>query len=1048
MKPRFKAASILLLCAMLLSFVPAAMTPGSVSAAQTCTDRAQFVSDVTVPDGTRYDAGTAFKKTWRLKNVGTCTWTTSYSLVFDSGERMGGPASTAFTGSVAPGATVDMTIDLTAPTSAGRYRGYWKFKNAAGVLFGIGAAANRSWWVEINVTGSAPTGSVVLDFINSAKDATWSSGAGGISVNGTDGDAKGFAIVKASSRFESGLDFTRGVLLMGPQNVTNGFVQGVYPEFKVEGGDTFQATIGCESGATACYVAYRLDYQVGNTIKTFWTFRERNEGLTYNANISLAPLAGQTVKFILYISAYGSPAGDRALWGNPVITRKGIVPPPITITPGGPTLTHTPTRTPAPVTVTVPPSACDKAQFIADVNVPDGTTFQPGATFTKTWRLKNVGSCAWSTSYQLVFFSGEQMGAAASAPFPQNVAIGQTVNISINMKAPSAAGSYRGYWMFKNASGALFGIGTQGNKPWWVDIRVAGPTVTPGGPTQTPTPTVTPGGPSVTPVANSAYDFAANACAASWFSGAGALPCPGTDNDNKGFVLKVTNPKLETGAIDPRPALLTFPQALNNGYIQGFYPPFRVQNGDRFRSTINCEGGATLCYVAFRLDYQTGSDPIRTLWGPFLERVDNPPRFFNMDVDLSSLAGKDVKFILTVLSAGSAQHDRALWVGPYIYRAGATGVITPIITTVAPTTAVPTTAVPTTAVPTTPVATTPPASTSYQNSRYGFKFTLPAGATIANQTDNLGRVNLPLVTPGTNLSEKYIQVSVTEGKNPCVVTDFEGGEAIERVTINNIQFDKQTGQGVAAGNIYDWTGYSTVRNNACIILAFILHSTNPANHATPPPVFDKAKESEVINTVMNTFSWLTTSGRILISDDFSSPGWGTGSDAESSVSYENNTLKFLVSAKNFFVWSNPNGNDYKDIHLEVSALNNGTHPSTAFGIICDQHGEDTFSFYFFAMTPAGEYAIVKAASGQPDVFLTNNGQWGYSDLIAQNAASYRIGADCGMGKLTMYVDGKQIASVSVSDPSYTAGTVALFTWSGEEAESANVSFDNFLMTEL
>lgn len=862
MKPRFKAASMLLLCAMLLSLVPAAIATGSASAAQTCTDRAQFVSDVNVPDGTRFEAGTAFKKTWRIKNVGTCTWTSSYQLVFDTGERMNGPASTALAGNVAPGATVDLMVDLTSPSAAGRYIGYWKLKNAAGTLFGIGAAANRSWWVEIVVTNSVPSGSVALDFVTSAKDATWSSGAGGISINGTDGDAKGFVLVRDKPKFESGVEFSKPGLLLAPQNITNGFIQGVYPDFKVEGGDTFQATIGCESGAAACYVAYRLDYQVGNTIKTFWTFRERNEGWTYNANISLAPLAGQTVKFILYISAYGSPAGDRALWGNPVITRKGIVPPPVTVTPGGPTLTPTVTQTPGPVTVTVAPSACDKAQFVADVNVPDGTVFQPGATFTKTWRLKNVGTCAWTKSYQLVFFSGEQMGAAASAAFPQDVAIGQTVNISINMTAPSTAGSYRGYWMFKNANGQLFGIGAQANRAWWVDIRVSGPTVTPGGPTRTPTATVTPGGPTVTPVANTAYDFVANMCAASWFSGAGSLPCPGTENDNNGFVLKVSNPKLETGAIDPRPALLTFPQALNNGYIQGFYPPFRVQRGDRFRSTINCEGGASLCYVAFRLDYQTGSDPIQTFWGPFLEKVDTPtPRFFNVDLDLNSLAGRDVKFILTVLAAGSAQQDRALWVGPYIYRSGATGGATGGGSTGTTATATGTGTVATGTATATATATATgtgtSGATSYQNTRYNFKFTLPAGATIASQSDNLGRVNLPKVTNGTNLSEKYIEVTVTEGLNPCAVQNYEGGTAIEHVTINNIAFDRQTGQGVAAGNIYDWIGYSTVRNNACIVLAFILHSTNPANYPTPPPVFDMAQETAVVNTVMNSYSLIT-----------------------------------------------------------------------------------------------------------------------------------------------------------------------------------------------
>jgi hypothetical protein len=276
------------------------------------------------------------------------------------------------------------------------------------------------------------------------------------------------------------------------------------------------------------------------------------------------------------------------------------------------------------------------------------------------------------------------MGAAASATFPQSVAVGQTANFSINMTAPMNAGTYRGYWMFKNASGALFGLGAQGNKPWWVEIVVSGPP-------KTGTPTATPGGPTVTPSANSAYDFAGNACAASWFSGAGSLGCPGKDGDNKGFVLQVSNPRLETGATDPRPGLITFPQAVSDGYIQGFYPPFRVQSGDRFRSTINCEGGSPLCYVAFRIDYQTGSGPITKLWGPWTEKVDNPPRFYDVDVDLSFLAGKDVKFILTVLTAGSAQQDRALWVGPHIYRAGAGQVATATSTTTATATATVTT---------------------------------------------------------------------------------------------------------------------------------------------------------------------------------------------------------------------------------------------------------------------------------------------------------------------------------------------------------------------
>jgi hypothetical protein len=57
-----------------------------------------------------------------------------------------------------------------------------------------------------------------------------------------------------------------------------------------------------------------------------------------------------------------------------------------------------------------------------------------------------------------------------------------------------------------------------------------------------------------------------------------------------------------------------------------------------------------------------------------------------------------------------------------------------------------------------------------------------------------------------------------------------------------------------------------------------------------------------------------------------------------------------------------------------------------------------------------------------------------------------VGGDCGNGKLTLYVDGKQIASVS--DNTYGNGRVGLFIWSGEKVSSADVTFDDFLITSL
>ncbi len=187
------------------------------------------------------------------------------------------------------------------------------------------------------------------------------------------------------------------------------------------------------------------------------------------------------------------------------------------------------------------------------------------------------------------------------------------------------------------------------------------------------------------------------------------------------------------------------------------------------------------------------------------------------------------------------------------------------------------------------------------------------------------------------------------------------------------------------------------------------------------------------------------SGAVILQDDFSTPGWGTATDSDSSVEYANETLQMSVKTKNWFVWSTPNDKDYENVHIEVTALNNDTDPTTAFGIMCNQQSVND-SFYYFAITPAGQYAIAEASLAASDVFLTNEDKWQYSDYIEKNAASYRIGADCANGKLTLYVNGQQVDSVT--DNTYTSGGVALFVWSGEESTSANVSFDDFLMTDL
>ncbi|MCW5876912.1 MAG: hypothetical protein KIS85_08520 [Anaerolineales bacterium] len=130
---------------------PSPVSGGGGGGGNSC-DSIQFVSDVTIPDGQQVPAGDQFTKTWRLRNAGTCTWTTGYSVVFVSGNSMNGPASQPLTANVVPGSTVDISVTLTAPTASGQHQGNWALRNASNQNFG-------HFFVIINTGGAQATGS-------------------------------------------------------------------------------------------------------------------------------------------------------------------------------------------------------------------------------------------------------------------------------------------------------------------------------------------------------------------------------------------------------------------------------------------------------------------------------------------------------------------------------------------------------------------------------------------------------------------------------------------------------------------------------------------------------------------------------------------------------------------------------------------------------------------------------------------------------------------------------------------------------------------------
>ena len=210
----------------------------------------------------------------------------------------------------------------------------------------------------------------------------------------------------------------------------------------------------------------------------------------------------------------------------------------------------------------------------------------------------------------------------------------------------------------------------------------------------------------------------------------------------------------------------------------------------------------------------------------------------------------------------------------------------------------------------------------------------------------------------------------------------------------------------------------------------------PTDTAVPLPTDTPAITETVAPTV----------GATLLEDDFSDTSiWGLLDEPDAKVAYDGQSLRVKVFKENWVVWTTPTGDIFSDTHTEVTARNNDGQSTTAFGIICDQQSDNS-SYYYAVITTGGEYVIAKAEDGKDDTFFTNNQEWGTSSLIKQNQSSYRVGMDCGSGTLALYVDGELIDSVQ--DDTFTDGTPGIIVWSGDKAKSADVSFDDYIVTSL
>ena len=282
-----------------------------------------------------------------------------------------------------------------------------------------------------------------------------------------------------------------------------------------------------------------------------------------------------------------------------------------------PTDTPIPTNTPFP-TISPTPLMCNRATFIRDVTIEDGTLLSPRSSFLKVWQVKNTGGCTWTQNYALAFSHGDLMSGDRLIPLQEIVPPGDFTNVGVQLVAPRQGGSYRGYWHFRDDRGVPFGLGNDAEALLWVDIQV------------------------IEIESYYPYSFATDICLADWESSTRDLRCPGEENDQEGFVILLENPALENRN-ENEPALWVHPDEVSDGTIEGTYPRIRIEAGAHFRTWVGCLKGYPNCDLTFYLDAITSSGRYIPL-GQWHEVYEGLVK--EVDIDLSRFEGELVQLIL------------------------------------------------------------------------------------------------------------------------------------------------------------------------------------------------------------------------------------------------------------------------------------------------------------------------------------------------------------------------------------------------------------------
>jgi hypothetical protein len=321
-------------------------------------DESWWVADVTIPDNTPVYAGEPFRKTWRIRNAGTTTWQSGYTLAFFSDQQMNGAASVPLP-IARPGEDVEVSVDLIAPETPGISRSTWKPRSASGKFF------EHPLYTEIDVL---PARSVQANEARYVDDVT------------------------------------------------------IPYDMPMKPGQAFRKTWRIRNtGSAAWGSGYQLvfvgDDPMGGPDAVALPPTQPGEDADVSVDL-VAPMAAGKVK-----GTWQPRDPEGSLFDYPV--RVEIV--------------------------VIPSGQVDNAAFVSDVLV-----VPPGQSFIKTWRILNSGQTRWGDGYTFAFLEGDLLDAPQSVPVPSTKPQAQA-EISITMQAPAQPGVYASQWELRSPDGQGFG---------------------------------------------------------------------------------------------------------------------------------------------------------------------------------------------------------------------------------------------------------------------------------------------------------------------------------------------------------------------------------------------------------------------------------------------------------------------------------------------------------------------------------------------------------------------------------------------------------------